>query len=321
MSSLISLAKTRPVRLFSGWSTSCLLTAATLLFSFGVVQGSVAQGPEANLSSGAAVQSERILSLGGALTEIVYALNAQDQLIGVDMTSQYPAAARELPDVGYFRRLSAEPIVALSPTLVLASDQAGPPEVLEQISGAGIRVVHVPELQLGADIGEKVRQVAGVLDRKAEGDVLAADIDQQMSTLLRDVAAATSAKPRVVSLMSMGNGAFQAAGQHTIANHLIELAGGENVFAEMEGYKPIAQEAMIAAAPDIILVPSHLLDRTGGLSGFKENPGIAQTPAGKTDKVLVVDSGSSLGYGPRFPQAARNLAHIFHPEIPENSAE
>ena len=315
MSRLISLAQTRPVRLFGGWAMSCLLTVATILFSFGTIQGSVAQSAEVGEVPAGEVQVERILSLGGALTEIVYALNAQDQLVGVDMTSRYPLAAQNLPDVGYFRRLSAEPVVALSPTLILASDQAGPPEVLAQIEDAGIKIVRVPENELRENIGEKVRRVAKLLDRKAEGEVLAADLDRQMAALLRDVASATSAKPRIVSLMSMGRGALQAAGSETIAHHLIELAGGENAFAAFHGYKPVAEEALIAAAPDIILVPSHILSRAGGLSGVKETLSIAQTPAGKTDKVIVVNSATALGYGPRFPQAARKLAHLFHPEI------
>lgn len=310
MSRLISLAQTRPVRLFSGWATSCLLSAATILFSFGIIQGSVAQSAEVDNA-----QVERILSLGGALTEIVYGLNAEDQLVGVDMTSKYPIAAQSLPDVGYFRRLSAEPVVALSPTLILASDQAGPPEVFAQIEDAGIKIVRVPENDFRENIGGKVRYVAKLLNRQAEGDVLAADLDQQMAALQRDVGSATSAKPRIVSLMSMGRGVLQAAGNGTIAHHLIELAGGENVFSNFSGYKPVSDEALIAAAPDIILVPSHILIQAGGLSSVKDTPSIAQTPAGKTDKVIVVDSATALGYGPRFPQAARRLAHVFHPEI------
>lgn len=310
MSGLISLAQTRPVRLFSGWATSCLLSAATILFSFGLIQGSVAQSAEVE-----GEQVERILSLGGALTEIVYALNAQDQLVGVDMTSRYPVDAQNLPDVGYFRRLSAEPVVALSPTLILASDQAGPPEVFAQIEDAGIKTVRVPENDFRENIGAKVRHVAKLLNRQAEGEVLAADLDQQMATLVHDVTSAPSAKPRVVSLMSMGRGALQAAGSGTIAHHLIELAGGDNAFANFSGYKPVSDEALIAAAPDIILVPSHILVQVGGLSGVKETPSIAQTPAGKTDRIVVVDSATALGYGPRFPQATRRLAHVFHPEI------
>ncbi|MBV1934176.1 MAG: ABC transporter substrate-binding protein [Parvibaculaceae bacterium] len=316
MSQLISLAQTRPVKLFGGWTASCLLTVATILFSFGVIQGSVAQSADVD-----EVQAERILSLGGALTEIVYALDAQDQLVGVDMTSKYPVAAQKLPDVGYFRRLSAEPVVALSPTLILASDQAGPPEVFAQIEEAGIKVMRVPENDFRENIGGKVRHIAKLLNRQAAGEVLAGDLDQQMSSLLRDVASATSAKPRIVSLMSMGRGSLQAAGKGTIADHLIELAGGENVLASFDGYKPVADEALIAAAPDIILVPSHILVQAGGLSGVKETPSIAQTPAGKTDRIVVVDSATALGYGPRFPQAARKLAHLFHPEISLTSSK
>ncbi|MBV1886113.1 MAG: ABC transporter substrate-binding protein [Parvibaculaceae bacterium] len=321
MSQLISLAQTRPVKLFGGWAASCLLTVATILFSFGAIHGSVAQSAEVDVVSASEVKAERILSLGGALTEIVYALNAQDQLVGVDMTSRYPEAAQKLPDVGYFRRLSAEPVVALSPTLILASDQAGPPEVFAQIEDAGIKVVRVPENDFKEDVGGKVRQVAQLLNRTAEGELLAADLDQQMAALVRDVASAPSAKPRIVSLMSMGRGALQAAGKGTIAHHLIELAGGENAFADFNGYKPVADEALIAAAPEIILVPSHILSRAGGLAGVKETPSIAQTPAGKTDKVIVVDSETALGYGPRFPQAARKLAHLFHPEISLTSSK
>ena len=88
----------------------------------------------------------RVVSVGGAITETLYALGAEHLLVGADTTSLYPAAATRLPSVGYARALSAEGVLSLRPTLLLAGAEAGPPAVMRQLAAARVNL-----LQLDAD--------------------------------------------------------------------------------------------------------------------------------------------------------------------------
>ncbi|MBK1671552.1 hypothetical protein CKO28_26495 [Rhodovibrio sodomensis] len=123
--------------------------------------------------SALASDDARVVSVGGSVTEIVYALGAEERLVGVDSTSLYPPAAQEVPDVGYMRRLSAEPILSLEPDIVLAAADAGPPEALAQLRAAGVEVVEVPDTPSPAGVTEKVRAVAAALGMAGQGEALA----------------------------------------------------------------------------------------------------------------------------------------------------
>ncbi|MEX0922421.1 MAG: ABC transporter substrate-binding protein [Rhodovibrionaceae bacterium] len=262
----------------------------------------------------AEAEAERIASIGGSVTEIVYALGQQERIVAVDATSLYPPAARSHPDVGYLRALSAEPILATAPDLILTEADAGPPQVLEQLRQSGIAVIAVPDESSLAGVAGKVRAVAAALGSVAAGESLIAEIERQAGELAAQIATAPT-RPRVLFLLSAGRGAPLAAGRGTSAEAIIELAGGENAISGFEGYKPLSPESAIAAAPEVVLTTTRTLEGLGGAQALLSLPALAATPAARDGRLLALDGLLLLGFGPRTPEAMRALATALHPEL------
>ena len=126
---------------------------------------------------------ERLVTLGGDVTEIVYALDAEQSLVARDSTSSWPPAAQKLPDVGYLRQLNAEGILALRPQLVLASAQAQPSLVLHKVQASGVKVVNVPGGESLSAIDNKVAVIAEALGKTAAGDALRQQLQQQIAAI------------------------------------------------------------------------------------------------------------------------------------------
>ncbi len=257
----------------------------------------------------------RIVSAGGALTEIVWALGAERELVGVDTTSLFPAAARALPSVGYARTLSAEGVLSLKPTLVLATREAGPPAVIEQLRAARVQLETVDIAHRLDGVTAAVRQVAALIGRGAEGDKLATALAADGAAAERHVQQRRNgrAAPRVLFILSHSMAQVRIAGRDTAADAVITLAGGHNAFGDVVGYKPLTPEAAIAAAPDVILTTDQGLEAAGGIDGLLKAPGLAATPAGRARRVVSLDALLLLGFGPRLPQAVTQLADRLHP--------
>lgn len=260
------------------------------------------------------VASPRIVSVGSALTEIVYALGAERLLAGVDTTSLYPAAARALPQVGYMRALSAEGVLSLKPTLVIATTAAGPATTLDQLRTTGVEVLVLPDHYDYDSVITKIAAVGRVTGKGAEADAMIARGRADMAELTKKLATATS-KPRVLFLLSMGGGAPQAAGRDTAADGIIRLAGGTNAIDAYAGYRPLTPEAVLASRADFVLVTRQTVQAMGGIEAILDQPALRRTPAGRAGKVLQFDALLLLGFGPRTPQAAQDLASALHPEL------
>lgn len=259
-------------------------------------------------------RSPRIVSVGSSLTEIFYALGAEDLLVGVDTTSLYPAAARTLPQVGYMRALSAEGVLALKPSLIMATTAAGPATTLDQLRSTGIEVMVLPDHYDYESVVEKIGAVGKVTGRTVEADAMIARGRSEMQALAAQLAGATG-KPRVLFLLSMGGGAPQAAGRDTAADGIIRLAGGINAIDGYSGYRPLTPEAVIASRADVVLVTRQTVEAMGGVEAILDQPGLRRTPAGRAGKVLQFDTLLLLGFGPRTPQAATELAAALHPDL------
>lgn len=263
----------------------------------------------------AAQGAERIVSIGGAVTETIHALGAGARITAVDSTSTYPAAMADLPQVGYMRQLSAEPIIALDPTLVLAVADAGPDATLEQLRAAGVRLITVPDEPSPDGVVAKVEAVAKAVGLEDEGEVLTARLMEDFAALDK-VLAAVDHRPSVLFLLSVGRGAPLAAGRDTPAASIIALAGGRNAIDAFDGFRPLTAEAAIAAAPDVLLVSESTLDLLGGQEALLARPEVAATPAGRAGRVIAMDGMLLLGFGPRTPLAIRSLARHLHPGLP-----
>ncbi|UPG90592.1 hemin ABC transporter substrate-binding protein [Luteibacter aegosomaticola] len=253
-----------------------------------------------------ATAATRVVSLGGDVTEIVYAIHAQDELAARDSTSTWPEAAKALPDVGYVRQLSAEGVLALRPDLILATHDAGPPTAIEQIRSAGVRIETLPASRTPEDIEAKIRRIGELTAHTKDADALATDVATRFNALAKAVAAMPH-HPRVVFLMSTGQGSPMAAGHDTAADRAIALAGGVNAVADVPGYKAVSPEALVAMKPDVILLMKEREDAVGGVAGVLAMPGVGDTPAGKSKRIDFVEGQALLGFGPRTAENAAAL--------------
>jgi iron complex transport system substrate-binding protein len=259
--------------------------------------------------SRAAPGGPRVVSVGGALTEIVYALGAGGELVGTDTTSVFPDAARATPKVGYPRALSAEGLLSLRPSLVLASAEAGPPVVIEQIRAAGVRVVRA-EAGHGIDVlATNVRRVAAALGRSAQGERLATEVRARFDDVQRRLVHSGPA-PRALFVLSHAANNVQVAGADTAAEALLTAAGTTNAMRGFSGYRPLTAEAAVAAAPQVIVTTTQGVEALGGPARLLAQPGLSLTPAGRAARVFARDALWLLGGGPRWPDAVAELARF-----------
>ncbi|MEL6998449.1 MAG: ABC transporter substrate-binding protein [Pseudomonadota bacterium] len=265
----------------------------------------------AAITTVAAGEAKRIVVAGGDLTEIAFALGAGDRIIAVDSTSNYPAEVSEKEQIGYVRRLSAEGILALTPDLMLMAHDAGPDTAVSQLKGAGVRIAKAPSDDTIDAIPDKIRFVGTELGAEDGATALAGEV----KTALADVAARVAklkSSPKVLFLLSLDRGTPLAGGTGTSAHQMIARAGGINAAAGFEGYKPMSREAILDAAPDVILMMQQHAERAGGLEAVLARPEIKLTPAGESGDAVAIEGMLLLGFGPRTPQAIAELARAIH---------
>lgn len=257
---------------------------------------------------------QRVIAVGGALTELIYELGAQGELVGVDSTSLYPAAATKLPNVGYARTLAAEGLLSLAPTMVVATEEAGPPAVLRQLESAKVPLHVLRAEHRFEGVLERTQRLGELLGRNREAAALTARLQADWAASRASVAklAAGHRAPRVLFVLSNAANQARIAGSATAADAMIVYAGAANALGEAQGYKMLSPEAAIAAAPDVILATTQGVEATGGLEGLLKLPGLAQTPAGQNKRVVVMETMELLGFGPRTPKALTTLAQALH---------
>ena len=258
----------------------------------------------------------RIVSVGGPVTEIVFALGAGPEVVGVDTSSVFPESAQKLPQVGYQRSLAGEGVLSLGPTLVIATSDAGPPAVLEQLRSAGVRV-EIVSADATVEAGKtRIRAIGKLLGRDAEPLVASLERDLSRASALVEKA---KERPKVLAVYARGASTLHVLGKGTAGESIVELAGGENVGNAFEGSKPMTAEAVVQAAPDFVLIPSRGLESVGGVDGLCKLPGIAATPAGRAKRFVALDDLLMLGFGPRTGHAVLELGRKLHPELAPSS--
>lgn len=254
----------------------------------------------------------RIVSVGGAVTEVLFALGAGSDVVGIDTSSVYPETAWKLPHVGYQRTLAAEGILSLRPTLVIATADAGPPAVIEQLRAANVRVEILPADPTIEVARSRILSIAKLVGR--DGTSLVNELD---ADLARAKAAAQGAKskPKVLAVYARGANVLHVLGKGTPGEVMVELAGGENAGNAFDGAKPMTAESLVSAAPDVVLVPSRGLESLGGVDGLAKLPGMSDTPAGRAARFVAMDDLLLLGFGPRTGKALLELTSKIHPEL------
>lgn len=264
------------------------------------------------LANAAASASERILSIGGSVTEIVYALGEEHRLVAKDTTSIFPPETSDLPDVGYMRALSPEGVLSVNPDLIIAEDGSGPLETIEVLREADIEFVTIPDGFTAQAVRKKIETVAAALGVQGKGRELADQVEASIDAALH-LASAEDPK-KVMFVLSTRGKRIMASGANTAANGIIELAGGVNAIHGFEGYKTIPDEAVVAAAPDVIL----MMDRGGDHSVHDDElfamPSVVGTPAAETRSVVRLNGLLLLGFGPRTADAIVALNSALYEE-------
>jgi iron complex transport system substrate-binding protein len=256
---------------------------------------------------------ERIITAGSAITETVCALGYCDNIIASDRTSLYPAKIQQLPSIGYRSGINAEGILSLKPTIVIAEKDYVDQAVLQQLSATSVKLVIVDRKLSFEDTKKMIRQIGSVLNKDAEATRTIAGIEAELNDAQRMLAKKTKS-PKVLCIYNRGTATISAGGTDTFAE-ILKYAGGENVFSNIDGYKPLNTEALIKANPDYLLMVSTGFESLGGLEGVLKIPGIALTTAGKQKQIISMESLKLTNFGPRFGEAVKELIVQLHPEL------
>ncbi|MDK9683253.1 heme/hemin ABC transporter substrate-binding protein [Pseudoalteromonas shioyasakiensis] len=255
-----------------------------------------------------------IVVSGGSITEIIYALGEQARIVGVDSTSVYPIEARQKPQIGYVRRISAEGVLSLNPELVLGEVDTGPKKIVAQLQRAGLQVEILQNSQQFNQIEDKVMQIAKLLHVPDAGKALNTKIQTDRKAL-QHLLQHVKSKPNVLFVLSIRSGQPVVAGGNTSVNELIAAAGAQNIAAShFDGWKSLSTEAAMLLQPDIIFTMDHnnqhVLPEISQLAHFKHAKAV------KNKRVYSFNAAYLLGMGPRTPQAVVELAKTFHPNAP-----
>ncbi len=258
----------------------------------------------------------RILPLWGSLSEIVFGLGLGDQVVGRDVSATF-SGTENLPVVTEGHDVSAESVLSLRPTVVLAQIDTGPPEAIEQIRAAGVPVVVVDNAYGMDEIAERISTIAEALGVPAAGGELAGRVATSI-----DAAAGASRQlaggqnPTVAFVYLRGSaGIFLLGGPGSGADSIIDAAAGVDAGTRQglaQPFTPLTAEAMVSAAPEVLLVTTTGLESVGGIDGLLAMKGIAQTPAAATGQVVVIEDGLLYSFGVRTAETITELARGIH---------
>jgi len=258
--------------------------------------------------------AERIVVAGGVITEVIYALGLQDRIVGVDSTSQFPAEAlKDKANIGYVRALSAEGVLSLKPTLIMLIDGAGPPDAVSLLNESGVKIARISDGLTPEGVASKIAAIGAAIGASAPAERLAAQTGARFEELTT-LRAGIARKKRVLFLLSLQNGRALVGGRNSSADAIVSLAGGINVADAIEGYKPMTDEAIAAAAPEMVLMMRNSSAHNTTPDELFAMPSLAQTPAAKDKRLVHMDGLYLLGFGPRTPMAARDLMASLYPE-------
>lgn len=302
-------------RAWIGYFSRCVAAATCVAFASANPAMADAALKDAAGRTVAVKDASRIVSVGGAVTEILYALGKEKNVVGIDTTSLYPPrAAAEKPSVGYMRQLSAEGVLGLKPSVILAIEGAGPKETLGVLQSAGVPMVVIPDSFTGDGIVDKIRTIARATGTAERGECIVTRVRGDLATLEK-LETGIARPRRVMFVLSFVGGKAMVSGGKTAADGIIRMAGAENAITGYDGYKQISDEAVIAAKPDVVLTMERGGPGTVTSDAVFAHPAFAATPAAANRAFLSMDGLSTLGFGPRTARAARDLAVSLYPEL------
>ena len=268
---------------------------------------------------------KRLVCVGGSLTEIIYALNLQEHLIAIDTTSTYPMASKKLPSVGYARALSLEGVLSMRPQLLLVTEDAGPPQVLRQISHAGVQVKVLKADHRYEGLIDRIRAIGFLLGAEGQAERLIKEINHEWQRYQQDMShgmivknenlnkkEVPSQQLKAMFIMAHSPQQIMVAGHSTSAHAIMNYLHLDNAFKTVQGYKPLTPESVIAGKANIILLTDQGLQAQGGMQGILRLPGVIQIPAARHRQIYSREANHLLGFGPRLPSMLHSLAKEMH---------
>lgn len=269
------------------------------------------------------------LDIAGSIAATIWALGFSDTLVGVDQSTTFPGT-EDIETVTFGgHTVNAEAIIGLDPDVVITDGSVGPRDVVEQLTDVGIDVVFVDNESSFEGAENLVHQVAAVYGASETGEDLTEQLAGEIEAKVEEISAMVPEneddKVRMLFLYLRGNaGVYYMFGEESGADELIDALGGVDVADELgwDGMKPMTDEALVAANPDLILTMSGGIESVDGVEGLlQEKPAVAITRAGENQRIVDMDDGMILSFGPRSADVLDALARaIYAPDSVANAA-
>jgi iron complex transport system substrate-binding protein len=251
-------------------------------------------------------EKQRLIAIGGDVTEIIYALERQDLLVASDSSSYFPKEAQKLTKIGYQRNLSAEGVLSLKPDLIIVNEGAGPDLTITQIRQANVKFYQLKEENSKENLIKKIAQIGEILGAQKRAKELINSINLEFAQIK-----SLKNSPKILFLFQFGKGSLMVAGKNTAADAIIKISGAENIANSYSGYKPFNQEFVALYNPDLILTTTQVLESVGGVEELKNLFATQKINAIKNNKIVAMDSLLLLGFTPRLPSAIKQLQSSF----------
>jgi iron complex transport system substrate-binding protein len=255
-------------------------------------------------ASGTHARALRIVSVSGTLSEIMVGLGLESQLVGVDVTSTYPASLDKVPKVGHNRSIAAEGIISLNPDVIIYTDQSMvSPTVIKQLNATGKKVVLFRH-ELSKDGAVKlIREVGAYFNTKPQAEKMVKNLEADLAKIGKP-----ASPKKLLFIYARGTGTLMVSGTGTSVDKMFALIGHKNAVQDFSDFKPLTSESLLAANPDVLVLFSSGLESLDGNAGLLKLPGVANTNAGRNKKIVSMDGQLLTGFGPRLGKAATELA-------------
>jgi iron complex transport system substrate-binding protein len=264
---------------------------------------------------GAHAATERWIVANSYVAEIVVALGSASQIVAVGGGADHIVELKAVPRLPGFRQVSAEPMLALSPQRVVISNEWTVPQTLDQLRAAGVQVTVLDADQTPEGVERRIRLVAKLLGKVAQGESLVAKFKRELADALA-LAARAKPKLRALFVLAGGNRPTLVGGRGSNVAALLDMSGAINVAQGIEGFKVMSAESMIEAAPDVILTNQDGTVPNDGVPVALRAPGAMATPAGKAGRLITIPGQYLQGMGILTPEGVGVLVRKMHPQLP-----
>jgi iron complex transport system substrate-binding protein len=260
----------------------------------------------------------RIVCISKQYNEIIFALGAQQNIVGVDLSSIYPPEVQKLPNVGYHRALSVEGILSLKPDLIIHDNNVGPESVMKQV--AEVKIPIKSFTKYGDSIeGTKalIREIGAYFHKEQAADSLCNKLDREIKAATESAKQFTDTpKVAVIHFGRIGTGQYLVMTSHGTAGQIIKWAGGQMAVEAEKGMMPLSAEVLSKSNPDVILVTDFGFDKLGSVEKIMELPGVAETNAAKNHRIYRVWEHDLVYLGPRTGEIIMDYQKLLHNNAP-----